>query len=200
MTTIANDRPATPVANRARTDTRTAAEPERRDRFEEALSRREKKGDTDRSEASTQGQGSATHAEPHPQSRFDLMGDDQHRGKQQAPTQVEAVPGAAADRTIAAEAPAAPTPTPAAQPTIPTTHAEFAARLDLPSTPLGSEFQLSMSDPRWLASTATIQRTPSGGLALDVETRGDSEGDEARETLRARLEARGHRIERLDLG
>lgn len=195
MTPVAPDRPAAAAPTPRRPD--RAAEPEQRARFEDALARREPKQ-----------AGKATTGEPplpdpslagrlsHP--GFDLMQGGGHRERGGRDPEATALDGLRPAPTTTAAAPADAPPPPAATPLPAPTHADIAARLDLPAQPAGGEFQLSMSDTRWLASHAVVTRAPEGGLSLDVATNGEGGGEAQRAELRARLEARGHRIDRID--
>lgn len=51
-----------------------------------------------------------------------------------------------------------------------------------------------MTDQRWIASHAVVRRDDSGGLPVDIQARSDSDSEQQRQALRARLEARGHRV------
>ncbi len=196
MTQIATDRPmaATPQPRRAD----RPPEPEQRSRFEDALSRRDEKqegkepsGDKPATEPTLPGHGA--------HQAFDLMqggGGQRDRGKREQELAMldglRPAPTAAVPAVVEAQAPLqnAPMLSPG--------HAEFAARLDLPTHAVGSEFQLSMSDTRWLASHAVVARDNLGGLSLDLSSNGDGDAEAQRAELRARLEARGHRVDRID--
>lgn len=196
MTPIANDRPiaATPQPRRAD----RPPEPEQRSRFEDALSRRDGKqegkeplGEKPAPDPALLGHGA--------HQTFDLMqggGGQRERGKRDQELAMldglRPAPTTAAPAAVEAQAPLqnAPMLSPG--------HAEFAARLDLPTHAVGGEFQVSMSDTRWLARHAVIARDNAGGLSLNLSSNGDGDAEAQRAELRARLEARGHRVDRID--
>ncbi|PCD03214.1 hypothetical protein COC42_01990 [Sphingomonas spermidinifaciens] len=195
MSPVANDRPVHTAPPPRRGD--PAPEPEQRARFEDALSRREprQEGKQLHGEQPAPDLAQLGHA---PYQGFDLTQDQGRRDRgtrEEALAMLDGLRPAPAPAQLPADAAPSALPQAAA---LPTTHAEFAQRLDLPTQPLGGEFQLSMSDTRWLASHAVVARDNAGGLSLDVSTNSDSDAEAQRAELRARLEARGHRIDRID--
>lgn len=79
-------------------------------------------------------------------------------------------------------------------------HYAFQDRINLPSQISGSETQLTMTDQRSLASHATVRSDTGGGLSVEVQTRSDRDSDrQQQETLRSRLEARGHRVASIEM-
>lgn len=79
-------------------------------------------------------------------------------------------------------------------------HHAFAERVGLPAQAGGGETQLTMTDPRWMAAHATVRRDDAGGLSVEIQTRSDADADQQQhETLRSRLEARGHRISSIEI-
>jgi hypothetical protein len=87
---------------------------------------------------------------------------------------------------------AAPAQSSSAMPTA--SFAEMAMRMALPQGVHSVETSLLMTDPRWIASRAVIVQDSSGAMSLDVGTRQDGSSEQQRQELRARLEARGHRL------
>lgn len=80
-------------------------------------------------------------------------------------------------------------------------HYEFQNRIGLPSQIAGAETQLTMTDQRWLASQAVVRSDGAGGLSVDIQARSDADAEQQhRESLRSRLEARGHRVVSIEIG
>lgn len=196
MSPIATDRPTIATTQPRRPD--RSPEPEQRSRFEDALTRRdgkqEAKGQVDEKQAPDVAL--LRHGGTQP---FDLMqGGGGHRDRGKRDQELAMLDGLRPAPLSAAPAPVeAPLPVQNA-PMLSPGHAEFAARLDLPTHAVGGEFQLSMSDTRWLASHAVVARDNAGGLSLDLSSNGDGNAEQQRAELRARLEARGHRVDRID--
>jgi hypothetical protein len=191
---------AQPARRAGAEGTRDAAPPETKSRFEDALERR---GERRSTREASDGTAAAGEAAPQGEARmtWDGRGGDERRGPRQHAVETVAAAGIAPDAPVAGAAhvdtgevrPAAPL-------SLSTDFAAFVARLDLPDRPAETMLQLTMPDTRWLASQATIQRGSDGGLTLDIDTRGNGDshdGDDARQALRARLEARGHRVDAL---
>lgn len=117
-------------------------------------------------------------------------GDDQGPGEHAqgtvASTQSAAVP---ADAVLAGNAA-----------DIASSHHEFANRIGLPAQTVNAETQLTMTDQRWIAAHATVRRDEAGGLSVEIQTRSDADADQQhREALRSRLEARGHRVNSIQI-
>lgn len=197
MSPIATDRPiAADTAQPRRAD--RSPEPEQRSRFEDALSRRDPKQEgkpttEDNTPADAAHLGHGSHQ------AFDLMqGGSGQRDRGKRDQELGMLDGLRPAPTAAAPAQIdLPAPLPST-PVLAPSHAAFAARLDLPVQATGGEFQVSMSDTRWLASHAVVARDNAGSLSLDMSFNGDSNAEQQRAELRARLEARGHRVDRID--
>lgn len=170
---------ATPATRNAE----AAAKPETRSKFEEAMRRMREGGPHDHELAGGEG---VTPLDPplqrHPQGGKDRDGGDPMHGQSgHAPAQ----PMAAPVETAAAAGNAAD---------IASSHHEFLSRINLPNQSAGAETQLTMTDQRWIASHAVVRRDEAGGLSVDIQARSDADSEEQRQALRARLEARGHRV------
>lgn len=77
---------------------------------------------------------------------------------------------------------------------LPKSHAEMALRMALPQAVQGAETSVLMTDPRSIASQAVVVRDSAGTMSLDIGARQDGNSEQQRQELKARLEARGHRI------
>lgn len=75
-----------------------------------------------------------------------------------------------------------------------TSTAEMAMRMALPQGMHGAETSLLMTDPRSIASQAVIVQDSAGAMSLDIDARQDGSSEQQRQELKARLEARGHRL------
>lgn len=73
-------------------------------------------------------------------------------------------------------------------------YAEMAMRMALPQGAHGAETSILMTDPRWIASQAVLVQDSAGAMSLDIGARQDGGSEQQRQELKARLEARGHRI------
>lgn len=72
--------------------------------------------------------------------------------------------------------------------------AEMAMRMALPQGAHGAETSVLMTDPRSIASQAVVVQDSAGAMSLDIGARQDGSSEQQRQELKARLEARGHRI------
>jgi hypothetical protein len=77
---------------------------------------------------------------------------------------------------------------------LPTSHAEMALRMALPQAVQGAETSVLMTDPRSIASQAVVVQDSAGTMSLDIGAGQDGSSEQQRQELKARLEARGHRI------
>lgn len=196
--------PVRPSSSPPQARSERQAEPEVRNKFEDALAKRRKAGpaETDRfggdatANAHGQAQPAVTGQKP-----FEGFGDQPHKGKSTKPEAMSADASGAAPQQGTPVA-AATDPAPLAAPqsaNLPTSFAEMVARIEMPASATGGETLLTMSDTRWLATQAVISRDDAGGLMLDIDSRGD-DAERQRDELKARLEARGHRVGEIRIG
>lgn len=75
--------------------------------------------------------------------------------------------------------------------------AEMAMRMAMPQGVHGAETNLLMTDPRSIASQAIIVQDSAGAMSLDIDAGQDGSSEQQRQELKARLEARGHRLARI---
>lgn len=190
--------PARPTSQPQQARSERQPEPELRDRFEDAMAKRRKAGATETGRLS--GDAAAPAQQQHAQSpvtgqqAFEGYGEQPRKGKAVA---LDARSADAPAMTPQQNAPAlAADPAPLSTPpsaNLSSSFAEIVARIEMPASATGGETLLTMSDTRWLATQAVIARDEAGGLMLDIDARGD-DAQQQREALKARLEARGHRV------
>lgn len=72
--------------------------------------------------------------------------------------------------------------------------AEMAMRMALPQGAHSAETSVLMTDPRSIATQAVLVQDSAGAMSLDIGARQDGSSEQQRQELKARLEARGHRI------
>ncbi|AHE54857.1 hypothetical protein [Sphingomonas sanxanigenens] len=189
--------PARPAALPQQARSERQPEPELRDRFEDAMAKRRKAGTGEPERFSGATPASAPgHAHPPVtgQQAFEGYGDQPRKGKAMAADAKSSDAPTATPQQNAPLAAAEPAPVSAPQSAnLSASFAEIVARIDMPASATGGETLLTMSDTRWLATQAVIARDDAGGLMLDIDARGD-DAEQQREALKARLEARGHRV------
>ncbi|MGF7146932.1 hypothetical protein FHS96_000541 [Sphingomonas zeicaulis] len=189
--------PARPASPPQHARSKRQPEPELRDRFEDAMAKRRKAGSgaTERFSGETP---APTHGHAQPpvtgQQAFEGHGEHPRKGKQIAADTKVSEAAAATPQQSAPVAAADPTPVSAPHSAaLSASFADIVARMDMPTSATGGETLLTMSDTRWLATQAVIARDDAGGLMLDIDARGE-DAEKQREALKARLEARGHRV------